>query len=160
VAIALGATILLVFFTFGRMRDRLLTLGSLLLGVVVMTGLCAALGLKLNFLNFVAFPVTFGIGSDYGVNVMRRFVEEEGAGAELRTAIRAAVEETGGAVILCSLTTIIGYLSLFTSPNRALNSFGLAMVISEIACLLAAVLALPALMAILFRNKKRHSAQS
>ena len=59
-------------------------------------------------------------------------------------ALRRSLEGAGGAVILCSLTTIIGYISLFASTNRALNSFGLAMTISEVTCLTTAVLVLPA----------------
>jgi predicted RND superfamily exporter protein len=49
-------------------------------------------------------------------------------------------------VVLCSLTTLIGYISLYTSSNQALNSFGLAMSLGEITCLLASVAALPALL--------------
>jgi len=45
------------------------------------------------------------------------------------------------------VTTIIGYLSLYTSSNRALNSFGAAMAISELTCMAAALLVLPWLMA-------------
>ncbi len=43
----------------------------------------------------------------------------------------AAVQETGGAIVVCSLTTIFGYRALLTSANQALNSFGLAAVIGE-----------------------------
>ena len=33
---------------------------------------CAALlGLKVNFLDFVALPITLGIGIDYAVNIVR-----------------------------------------------------------------------------------------
>jgi len=75
---------------------------------------------------------------------MRRVDEEEEEGKSPLDAIRASVEGTGGAVILCSLTTVIGYISIYTSSNQALNSFGAAMAISEVTCLAAAVLALPA----------------
>ena len=51
---------------------------------------------------------------------------------------------TSGAVALCSLTTIIGYSSLLLAKNRALFLFGLVAVLGEIACLTAAVVALPA----------------
>ena len=34
--------------------------------------LAMALGIKINFANFIAFPITFGIGVDYAVNVMSR----------------------------------------------------------------------------------------
>lgn len=141
---SLAATVLLLGFAFRRMRERLLSLMALLLGIVLMGGAMAAFGMKLNFLNFVAFPITFGNGVDYGVNVLRRRAEELAAGRGAREALRRAIEETGGAVGLCSLTTIIGYSSLYASANRALNSFGAAMAISEVTCVVAAVVAMPA----------------
>ncbi len=154
IALAFSATTLLLLLTFRTISQRLLTVAALLLGIIWMGGTMAVLGIKLNFLNFVAFPITFGNGVDYGVNVMRRYGLELRS-SEARDAVRAAVKESGGAVALCSLTTIIGYSSLYVSANQALNSFGLAMAISEVTCLLAAVLAMPALL--LWLSRKRHS---
>ncbi len=139
-----AATLLLVLFAFRDLRQRLFTMAALLLGIAWMAGTMALAGMKLNFLNFIAFPITFGNGADYGVNVMRRYASEETLPNEER--VRTAIGETGGAVVLCSLTTIIGYLTLFTSANLALNSFGAAMAISEVTCLLAAVVTMPALL--------------
>ncbi len=145
VGVAFLATAFLLAVTFRRHRTRWLTLITLLVGILWMAGTMAAFGMRLNFLNFIAFPITFGNGADYGVNVMRRFAEErKRAGVGPLEAVRAAVEGTGGAVVLCSLTTVIGYISIYTSSNQALNSFGSAMAISEVTCLIAAVLALPA----------------
>jgi predicted exporter len=140
------ATFLLVLFAFRRSLERFMAMFGLLLGILLMAGTMAAAQMKLNFLNFVAFPITFGNGVDYGVNVLRRFSAERDEGAELPLAVRRSIEETGGAVVLCSLTTVIGYSTLYVSANRALNSFGAAMAISEITCLVAAVLTVPALM--------------
>ena len=50
-----------------------MALFGLLLGILLMAGAMAASQMKLNFLNFVAFPITFGNGVDYGVNVLRRW---------------------------------------------------------------------------------------
>ena len=138
------ATLLLVLFAFKALRQRLFTMVALLLGIAWMAGTMALAGMKLNFLNFIAFPITFGNGADYGVNVMRRYASE--GNLEVDSRVRTAVGETGGAVVLCSLTTIIGYLTLFTSANLALNSFGAAMAISEVTCLLAAIVTMPALL--------------
>ncbi len=136
------------------MFQRILTLGALRLGIIWMAGTMALLRVKLNFLNFVAFPITFGSGADYDVNVMRRYAIELGSRSSAQ-AIRAAMLESGGAVVFCSLTTIIGYSSLDVSANRALNSFGLAMAISEVTCLLAAMLVMPALLLVLSKRAKR-----
>lgn len=142
-------TALLLLVTFRKHRERLLALGSMLAGVLWMTGMLAALGTKLNFLNMVALPITFGIGVEYGVNYVKRYLEEKAGGLSGTRAVRTALEGAGGAVILCSFTTLAGYISLYASANRALNSFGLAMSIGEVTCLGASVLALPAILHLL-----------
>ncbi|MFW5740861.1 MAG: hypothetical protein ACOC1F_10900, partial [Myxococcota bacterium] len=94
--------------------------------------------IKLNFLNFVTLPITIGIGAEYAHNLMQRYRIE---GPER---LYRVVVETGGAVVLCSLTTTLGYLALTLSINRGIVSFGLSAAVGEIACVLAAVLVLPA----------------
>jgi predicted RND superfamily exporter protein len=91
-----------------------------------------------NFLNFVVLPITFGIGVDYAVNIVQRQRQEPGA------SIVRLLRETGGAVALCSATTVIGYGSLLVADNQALAGFGLLAALGEVTCLLAALVVLPA----------------
>jgi predicted RND superfamily exporter protein len=132
-----AATVLLVF---GASSTSGLVLGSLVVGVLWLLAATQALGVRINFANFIAFPITFGIGIDYAVNVMTRYLED-GTGD-----VAAAVRSTGGAVSLCSMTTIIGYSSLLLAENRALFLFGVVAVLGELACLTTAVVVLPALL--------------
>ena len=99
-------------------------------------GVVGALGMKINFFNFVALPITLGVGADYAANLASR-LGRESAGR--------AMAGTGAAVALCSLTTIIGYSSLLSSANPALRSFGVLADIGEVTCLVAALVVLPAL---------------
>lgn len=160
IGVAFLATVLLLIVTFREQKQRWLTLISLLMGILWMAGSMALLGMKLNFLNFLAFPITFGNGVDYAVNVMRRYADEVEAGRDRLAAVKESVEGTGGAVILCSLTTVIGYISLHTSSNQALNSFGEATAISEITCLAAAVLVLPAALYVLGKRARAKAASA
>jgi predicted RND superfamily exporter protein len=137
-ALAFAAVVALVLVTLRRVRPAVLVLGSLLLGVVWLVGVAAWARVRLNFLNFVVLPITFGIGVDYAVNIVQRW-RLEGPGS-----LQRVLRETGGAVALCSLTTIIGYSSLLVADNRALQGFGLLASVGEVACLLAALVALPA----------------
>jgi predicted RND superfamily exporter protein len=137
--------IVLVSFAGGKRNARSLAdagwvIGALLLGVVWFLGLAFALKMRLNMLNFIALPITFGIGVDYATNVIQRRRIDHAA------TIGDVVRTTGGAVALCSLTTIIGYSSLLVARNQALISFGLLADLGELACLAAALLALPALL--------------
>ena len=113
-------------------------ISSLLVGVLLMLGAMAASGQKINFCNFVTLPITFGIGADYSINMLKRFQSNR------KLDLRAALTSTGGAVSLCSATTIIGFGSLLVAQNQALFSFGLFAMTGELACLATAVLALPA----------------
>ena len=128
-------TVLLLF------RARMATpyvLSALLVGVLWMLALCMALRIKINFVNFIAFPITFGIGVDYAVNVMARYVGDGGKD------VGGAIRGTGGAVSLCSVTTIIGYSSLLVAKNLGLYYFGFLAVLGELTCLTVAVIVLPA----------------
>jgi predicted exporter len=128
-------TVLLLFR--GRMATPFV-LASLLAGVAWMLALSMVLGIKINFINFIAFPITFGIGVDYAVNVMARFVGDGGRD------VGGAMRGTGGAVALCSATTIIGYSSLLVAKNLGLYYFGFLAVLGELTCLTVAVVVLPA----------------
>ena len=124
-----------LFLRSGRMTVQVVT--TLVAGVVLMGGVAALIGLHINFLNFVVYPITFGIAVDYGANVALRVEERRGAVLE-------GLAEVGPAVILCSWTTIIGYGSLVLASNRALRSFGWYALLGEAACLCTALVMLPA----------------
>jgi predicted RND superfamily exporter protein len=136
---ALGGVIVVVLLIFRQRATSGLVLLSLATGVLWLAAAMMLLHVRINFANFIAFPITFGIGVDYAVNVMSRYAQDDA------NDVSAAIRSTGGAVTLCSMTTIIGYSSLLMAENRALYLFGLVAVLGEICCLSAAVLALPAL---------------
>lgn len=138
---ALAGVVILVTVIFRFSRSTLLIVGSLLVGVLWLTALTLVFKVKINFANFIAFPITFGIGVDYAVNVMARY--RQTGSRDVIDAIRS----TGGAVAVCSLTTIIGYGSLLLAKNQALFLFGLVAVLGEITCLISAVVVLPAVLA-------------
>jgi len=149
-ALAFAAVVVLVALALRRFRPTVQVLGSLLLGIVWLVGAAAWARVRLNFLNFVVLPITFGIGVDYAVNIVQRW-RLEGRGS-----LDRVLRETGGAVALASLTTIIGYGSLLVADNRALRGFGLLASLGEVACITAALVALPAW---LLRPSRRPMAQ-
>ncbi len=134
------AIFVIVLLTMRPRRFALLALGALAIGVLWMVGAAGWWGVKVTFLNFIALPITFGIGVEYAVNVMARYQEGKDP-AE-------AVSSTGGAVALCSWTTIVGYGSLLAAQNQALRGFGSMAILGEVSCLVAGIVTLPAFLAL------------
>jgi uncharacterized protein len=140
------AVAILVFLLVRSGFGTAVILGTLVVGMLWMVGGAALIGLRLNFLNFVALPVTIGIGVDYGVNLYLR------ARLEGLARIGVAVRATGAAVSLCSATTIIGYGALLVADNRGLRSFGRLAILGEITCLTTALVFIPAVL--VFRGQR------
>ena len=137
-------TALVVIITFMRSKNGWRAIGLVLaalgMGLAWMGGILWYTGIRINFLNFIAIPITLGIGVDYAINMVHRW-RIEGAG-KLPTVVR----ETGGAIVLCSLTTILGYTALMQSVNAAVRSFGMVAVIGELTCITSVMVVLPAIL--------------
>jgi predicted RND superfamily exporter protein len=132
----LGVALLMAALVRPR-RAALTALATLLLGVVWMVGYAGLFKVRITFLNFIALPITFGVGGEYAINLVARW-RKEGSMIE-------AVRSVGGAVLLCSWTTIVGYGSLLAAHSQALRGFGAMAILGEISCLLAALVAAPVL---------------
>jgi len=143
-------TLAVIFLAFRGSKNGLLALSVLALGLSWLIAFLYVEQIKLNFLNFVTLPISIGVGADYALNIMKR--RELTADADLPKAL----VETGGAVVLCSLTTMLGYVALMFSMNGATESFGLTAAAGEVTTLLAAVLLLPAIL--FWMNKRKASA--
>lgn len=135
--IAFGGVLLIAVFLSGGLKAGALMSFCLILATWWMMGVQGYLGLKFNFFNFIALPLTFGIGVDYPINVFLR-CKQEG----FRRFSRIFVG-SGLAVTLCSLTTAIGYYTLLGASSLALASFGKLALIGEFTCLLTALVVVP-----------------
>lgn len=144
--LAVAGTLSIIFLAFRGRGTGLLAMGSVVLGVTWLVAFLALSRARINFLNFVALPVSVGVGADYAVNLMKRY-EHDGI-----SQLPRALVETGGALVLCSLTTLLGYGVLTLSMNGAVRSFGLAGAVGEATALVSAMLVLPALL-LAFRHR-------
>ena len=133
---SLLAVLMIILLIIRPVQVGLMAILTLLLGVVWMVGAAGWGGVRVTFLNFIALPITFGIGAEYSLNVVTRYREDAD--------ILKAVTSTGAAVALCSWTTIVGYGSLLAARNQALQGFGKMAILGEASCLVAAIMALPA----------------
>jgi predicted RND superfamily exporter protein len=140
--IATLGLVVLVVLVVGLNRRALAVLLGTAAGTLGMVAACALLDLKVNFLDYISLPITLGLGIDYAINVADRAVRDDP---------RVALRMTGGTVLVCSLTTMIGYASLLASDNLAIRGFGIASLIGEITCVLAALTLVPSVVSLVPR---------
>jgi predicted RND superfamily exporter protein len=135
----LVALVLLPFFRRRPLRIVLVVATVTAVGVAAQA-MMFAVGVQLNMINFAAVPITIGVGADYALNLL-------GAMDAFSVDARRACARMGGAILLCSLTTVVGYASLLLAQSGALRTFGWAAVLGEVMAVTTVLFALPVLLA-------------
>jgi predicted RND superfamily exporter protein len=139
---------LILLLDLRRLDDTLLALLPLVMGMIWMLGGMRLLGLSFNFANLVAIPLIIGVGIDNGVHVIHRVRLEHAEGMD------NVLRHTGRAILISSLTTMIGFGSLSLASHRGMASLGVVLLLGVGSCLLASLLVLPNLLVALGRVER------
>ncbi len=137
---AMTAIIIYVFSVFRNLRTVIFILLPVFVGSIWTLGIMDALNLKLNMANLVILPLILGIGVVNGIHITHRYREEED-----KTKVVLG-KSTGRAVLLSSLTTIIGFGSMMVADHYGVFSLGLVLSLGVLCCLIASITFLPALL--------------
>jgi predicted RND superfamily exporter protein len=138
-ALSALAVILLIVADLRHPVWSVLALLPTVLGVAGMLGAMRLFGIPFNPLNVMALPVILGTAEDNGVHMVHRFIQERGD-------LFRTMAGTGRAVLLCALTTIVGFASLAFTSHRGLASFALTLTFGITSALLSSMFVLPPLL--------------
>ena len=136
---ALIAIIIYLSATIKTFRGTLLILLPVVVGGIWTVGLMELIGVKLNLANLVILPLILGIGVVNGIHITHRYREQSDK------TVCVLSQSTGQAVVLSSLTTMIGFGSLMVADHQGVFSLGLLLTLGIGACLIASITILPAL---------------
>ncbi|MBU1068600.1 MMPL family transporter, partial [Myxococcota bacterium] len=138
-AACLGLSFLLLLLIFRALRPAAVALAPVTLALWFTLGLMPLLGIQLNIFSIMAFPLIIGIGIDSGIHLVHRLR----AGAA--TAIADDVMHTGKAIIITTVTTVIGFGSLLTINHPGMQSLGATVSLGLLLCLAFTLVLIPAL---------------
>jgi predicted RND superfamily exporter protein len=138
--------LLFLWLDFRRPGTALLAMIPLLAGGIWMVGLMKTFGMMFTFVNVMGIPMIVGIGIDDGVHLLHRYRVE----GLLQTPI--VLKSTGKAILLTSLTTMVGFGSLTLAEYRGFVSLGSLLVLGVFACFITTVLLLPSIIGIKTRR--------
>jgi len=139
------AVLVLMFVSFRNLKLTLLSFVPFVAGAVGMLGLMAMLGLEFNFMNIFVGLMIIGVATDYAIYMLERYREDPAA-------FRGSAHETGKAIVMASLTAIVGYGAFAFSHYPGLRSIGYASTFGIGLSGLAAITLLPAILVMGRRN--------
>jgi uncharacterized protein len=142
---ALIAILPVLAMNFGSLTTMLLATLPLIADLLMTFGLMGLLDLPLNSANMIGLSLMLGMGMENGILITQDFLSQRG-----RYRMSAS---TGVAVVLNTLTTMVGFAVLMLAAHRGLQSLGRMLSLGMGCSLISALLILPTLMTWLTRNR-------
>jgi len=124
---SLVAVAVILVLDFRSLRTALLAMLPVAVGMLQMLGLLGFLGIQLNPANMIVLPLILGIGIDDGVHVVHDFKAQSGH--------YRLTNSTATAVLMSTLTSMVGFGSLMIASHRGLESLGRVLTIGVSCCL-------------------------
>jgi predicted RND superfamily exporter protein len=143
---ALCTILPIMFLNLGNLRDTFLAVLPLGLCMLQMFGIMGFLNIPFNAANMISLPLMLGMGVDNGINIIYDF---------RRQAWRYRMSpSTAVAVILNTVTTMVGFAVLMIADHRGLQSLGRVLTIGMSCCLVSSLIILPAFLVWITRNRR------
>jgi len=130
----------LVWMGFGSFARACFVFVPFIAGLTSMLGFMAWFGIEFNFMNVFVGLMLVGTATDYAVYMLERYDESP-------EEFHQNAQETGRAVVLAAMMSIIGFASFAISHYPGVRSIGLASVVGIALSCLATITLLPALLA-------------
>ncbi|MDA0834474.1 MAG: MMPL family transporter [Planctomycetota bacterium] len=136
--VGMVATISLIW-DWRSVRDTCLIMLPPVAGGVMMFGVLGLLQVNLNAANLIVLPLILGIGVDNGVHVVHEFRRQ------LPNRFMLSPSTTN-AILLTSMTTILGFGSMMLAAHQGLFSLGLVLTVGVACSLFVSLFPLPAIL--------------
>lgn len=133
---------------FRNIKDVLIVFGTVGMGILIMLGVMGFFGVKFNLFNVITMPIILGIGVDGAIHICHRLNEfnEESP--------QTVMDHVFKVILISSLTTVLGFVSLIGASYTGLMSIGLLTVIGISSVLVTSLIFLPAFLDFFYSPKK------
>jgi hypothetical protein len=132
----------ILLVTFRSVRYALIGLVPLVVGILLMTAGMRLLGISFNSANVIVLPLVLGIAVDSGIYLVNRYRRENESPRQV------ILSSTGVGVFLNTLTIMASFGALMVARHQGVFSIGAVMTIGMVACQIAFIIVLPAVLSL------------
>ena len=142
--IAIALISLVIFFFHRSLKGIVIIFLPLAYALILTFGMFGVIQPELTLLSIAIVALLIGLGVDYSIHILNRFSEEYTIEDKILR-VEKTLRLTGKAVLLSTVTTIIGFGSLMVSSMPPIVTFGLGCVIGILFCFISATIMVPCL---------------
>ncbi len=136
---------ILIMIIFRSITAGFISITPLALSMVLLFGLMGFFNIELNIVTAMLSSIMIGVGIDYTIHFLWRYKDELKKGLRYEEAVKRTLTTTGRGIVFNALSVIIGFAALLVSNFLPVKFFGFLVVVSIGACLIGALILIPAL---------------
>ncbi len=150
--VALILVSIVLFFFHRTLKGLIIAFLPPAFSIALTFGILGLVQPELTIISVAVVALLIGLGVDYSIHLMNRLAEEHTIEDPVKR-IEKILKHTGKAVLLSTVTTIIGFASLMISSMSPMVTFGFGCAIGIFFCFISAIILVPCL-AIVLQFKK------
>jgi uncharacterized protein len=143
---ALLTVFILLAIIFKSVKGGLIGSIPLAASIIIQFGIMGIAGIPLDAATALLSSIMIGVGVDFTIQYLWRYNSELRRGLSHREAIATTYRTTGRSIIINGVMVMAGFVATFFSGFLSIRYFGYLVIISIGACLICAVVVIPAFM--------------
>ncbi len=150
--LALIVIFVILSFIFKSVTGGAFSSIPLFLSIIMMFGLMGYFSIPLDIATALLSSIMIGVGIDYTIHFLWRYREEFARSGNREKSLDIRLRTAGRGIVFNAFSVIVGFAALILSNFAPLRFFGALVVISIFACLISALLLIPAII-LLYKPK-------
>jgi len=135
-------------FLYRSITVGLLSFFPIIFSMLWAVGIMGYVGLPFTVLTSGMLSIVMGMGIDFSIHLIHKTKEKQRQGESIDAAITEAVTGTGEAILMATITTITGFISLVLASLLVTRRLGLTLAIAIAAAFFACMIIVPAVLKI------------
>jgi predicted RND superfamily exporter protein len=144
----------LMILLIGNFKIGLISMIPNLSPIIIALGVIGVTGIQLDLFTMMTGSIAIGLAVDDTIHFMHNFRRYHLDTGDVKQAVHQTLQSTGRAMLFTSLVLSTGFFIMIFSQMNNLKSFGFITGITILLALLADFLLAPALMAVIYKNKR------
>jgi len=148
---------LLLLFVYRSLKNAVVPLIPISLVILTTGGLMFVFGFSRTLVTASMNSMIIGLGIDFSIHVMERYLEERRRGLSPEEAVEVTITRIGKPILTSGLTMAGGFAAMLVSPFPIMRDFGVISVFAIVMSLVAALTVVPAFLVFIDSRKNRKS---
>lgn len=160
IPVLLSLIVLYLIYSFRSLTGLFLPLSVIFSSIVFTMGFAGLVGAKINSLTFILPTILMAISVADSIHVLAYFFDRYSNGFSRNESIKLALEKNLVPVILTSVSTAIGFMSLMTSNVLPVRDLGFLAAFGTVSAMIYTYLLIPSLTVLLMSENSEKKLKS